>query len=76
MPGPAPRPQRRSRLPGRAAVERHPRLDHRCRRAPVPQQPGAGAILCFMGHALMENRTGLIVQAELAWACGAWPLGP
>jgi hypothetical protein len=31
---------------------------------------GAGAILCFMGHALMENRTGLIVQAELARACG------
>jgi hypothetical protein len=33
------RPQRRSRLPGRAAVERHPRLDHRSRRAPVPQEP-------------------------------------
>ncbi|WP_370160412.1 IS5 family transposase, partial [Limimaricola soesokkakensis] len=26
--------------------------------------PGAAAMLCFMGHTLMENRNGLIVQAE------------
>lgn len=32
--------------------------------------PGAGAILCFMGHTLMENRNGLIVQAEVTQADG------
>lgn len=31
---------------------------------------GAGAILCFMGHALMENRHGFVVQAELTKADG------
>lgn len=31
---------------------------------------GAGAILCFMGHTLMENRSGLIVQADLTQADG------
>jgi transposase len=31
---------------------------------------GTGAVLCFMGHTLMENRNGLIVQAELTQACG------
>ena len=25
------------------------------------KSPGTGAMLCFMGHTLMENRTGLIV---------------
>ncbi len=29
---------------------------------------GAGAVLCFMGHALMENRHGLIVQGDLTQA--------
>jgi transposase len=32
--------------------------------------PGAAAVLCFMGHTLMENRNGLIVQAELTHADG------
>jgi hypothetical protein len=32
--------------------------------------PGAAATLCFMGHTLMENRNGLIVQAELTHADG------
>lgn len=32
--------------------------------------PGAGAVLCFMGHSLMENRSGLIVQADLTQADG------
>jgi len=32
--------------------------------------PGSGAMLCFMGHALMENRSGLIVQGDLTQACG------
>lgn len=34
------------------------------------KSPGTGAILCFMGHTLMENRSGLIVQAELTHADG------
>ncbi len=32
--------------------------------------PGTGAVLCFMGHALMENRSGLIVQGDLTQADG------
>lgn len=28
------------------------------------KSPGAGAMLCFMGQGLMENRSGLIVQAD------------
>jgi hypothetical protein len=32
--------------------------------------PGVGAAICFMGHALMENRSGLIVDAELTRATG------
>ena len=31
---------------------------------------GAGATLCFIGHGLMENRSGLIVQADLTRATG------
>ncbi len=34
------------------------------------KSPGAGAVLCFMGHTLMENRNGLIVQADLNRADG------
>lgn len=34
------------------------------------KSPGTGAMLCFMGHALMENRSGLIVQGDLTQACG------
>ena len=34
------------------------------------KSPGAGAMLCFMGHSLMENRSRLIVQAELTQADG------
>ncbi|MDP7150604.1 MAG: IS5 family transposase [Paracoccaceae bacterium] len=34
------------------------------------KSPGTGAILCFMGHALMENRSGLIVQGDLTRADG------
>lgn len=34
------------------------------------KSPGAGAILCFMGHTLMENRNGLIVQTEVTQADG------
>ncbi|SMD05954.1 IS5 family transposase [Primorskyibacter flagellatus] len=31
---------------------------------------GAAATLCFMGHTLMENRNGLVVQADLTHADG------
>ena len=31
---------------------------------------GTGAVLCFMGHALMENRSGLVVQGDLTRADG------
>ena len=34
------------------------------------KSPGTGAVLCFMGHALMENRHGLIVQGDLTRADG------
>ena len=34
------------------------------------KSPGAGAMLCFMGHSLMENRSGLIVRADLTQADG------
>lgn len=30
--------------------------------------PGTGAVLCFMGHARMDNRHGLIVQGDLTHA--------
>jgi hypothetical protein len=32
--------------------------------------PGTGAMLCFIGHSLMEHRSGLIVQADLTRADG------
>jgi transposase len=34
------------------------------------KSPGAGATLCFMGHALMENRHGVVVQGDLTQADG------
>jgi transposase len=34
------------------------------------KSPGTGAALCFIGHALMENRSGLIVQGDLTQADG------
>ncbi len=34
------------------------------------KSPGAGAVPCFMGHTLMENRNGLVVQADLTQADG------
>jgi hypothetical protein len=34
------------------------------------KSPGTGAMLCFIGHALMENRSGLIVQGDLTLADG------
>lgn len=34
------------------------------------KSPGTGAVLCFIGHALMENRHGLVVQGDLTRADG------
>ena len=34
------------------------------------KSPGTGAMLCYMGHTLMENRNGLIIQADLTRADG------
>ena len=34
------------------------------------KSPGTGAVLCFIGHALMENRSGLVVQGDLTQADG------
>jgi hypothetical protein len=34
------------------------------------KSPGTGAMLCFIGHARMENRHGLIVQGDLTLADG------
>lgn len=34
------------------------------------KSPGTAAMLCFMGHALMENRHGFIVQGDLTQADG------
>jgi transposase len=65
-----PEPQCRRRLPGREAVECHPCLDDRSRRRLYKKSPGTGAMLCFIGHALMENRSGLIVQGDLTQADG------
>jgi transposase len=64
------RTQRRSRLPRREALERDTRLDDRSGRTALPQSPGQGAKLCFIGHVLMENRGGLVVDAELTRATG------
>ncbi len=65
-----PVPQCRSRLPGRKAVQRDPRFNDRPDARLYKKSSGTGAMLCFMGHALMENRSGLIVQADLTRACG------
>ena len=34
------------------------------------KSPGTGAMPCFMGHTLMENRNGLVVQTEVTQADG------
>jgi len=71
-------------MPGRARHDRNAEVDFRGERRSnathasttdpdarlFRKSRGTGAILCFMGHTLMENRNGLIVQAELTRACG------
>ena len=74
-PKPMPRPAHRSR---NAEVvfrgERRSNATHASMTDPearvFKKSPGAGAVLCFMGHSLMENRSGLIVQADLTQADG------
>ena len=64
------RAQRRARLPRREAQQRDARLDHRSRRPAVPQRARQEAKLCHMGHLLMENRNGLVVDTRLTEASG------
>jgi hypothetical protein len=63
-------PQWRARLPRREAQQRHTCLEHRSRGTTLSQGGGKEAKLSFMGHALMENRSGLIVAAILTKATG------
>ena len=60
----------RGGFPWPEALERDARLDDRSGSAALSQGPGKEAKLCFMGHALMENRNGLIVDACLTEANG------
>lgn len=74
-PDPMTRPTRRSR---NAEVdfrgERRSNATHASMTDPEARRfkksPGAGAMLCVMGQSLMENRSGLIVQADLTRADG------
>src|SRR5512132_4056798 len=59
-----------ARVPRRAAAQRRPCLDHGWRGAAVPQGRRQRAKLCFMGHLLMENRSGLVVATQLTQATG------
>ena len=57
--------QRRARFPWREAHQRHARLAPPTPRpSSIAKGKGKAAKLCFMGHALMENRHGLVVQAD------------
>jgi Transposase DDE domain len=55
-----------SGLPRSEAFERNARLNERSRSAALSQGAGKEAKLSFMGHARMENRSGLVVDACLA----------
>jgi transposase len=74
-PDPMPRPTSRNR---NAEVDFHGQKRSNATHASVTdpearlyrKSPGTGAILCFMGHALMENRNGLVVQAQVTQADG------
>jgi transposase len=54
--------------------ERHGNVTHASTTDPdallYRKGPGMEAKLCFLGHALMENRNGLVVDAELTRASG------
>ena len=75
-PKPMPRPTRRNRnTEVDFRGERRSNATHASMTDPEARlfrkSPGAGAMLCFMGHSLMENRSGLIVQAGPD--AGQWP---
>ena len=75
---PMPRPSRQDRQSRNAEVdfrgERRSNATHASTTDPdarlYKKSPGTGAMLCFIGHALMENRSGLIVQGDLTQADG------
>ena len=52
--------EKRSNTPHAATTDPEARL--------YKKSPGTGARLCFMGHTLMENRNGLVVQGDLTKA--------
>ena len=62
--------QRRARFPRREARQRHAREHDRPRREAFRKGNSQPAKLCFMGHALIENRHGLVVQADATQANG------
>ncbi len=79
---PKPRP---SRCPATSARTALPKSASGARSGPMPHMPrprippearrykkstGTGANLCFIEHALMENRIGLVVQGDLTQADG------
>src|SRR5208283_5225071 len=57
-------------LPRPEARERHPRIDHRSRLAVVQESYGKESHLAYLGHALVENRNGLIAAAMATQADG------
>jgi hypothetical protein len=60
-----------SAISRREAQQRHARLDHGDPEAQLYRKGrGKEAKLSFMGHTLMENRSGLIVAATLTQATG------
>ncbi|SNT68693.1 hypothetical protein SAMN05444959_101252 [Paracoccus seriniphilus] len=60
--------------PRRGKGEKRSNATHVSRIDPAAQlyekSPDTGAMPCFIGHALMENRNGLIVQGDLTQADG------
>ena len=67
---PEPRAQRRAQLPRREALERDPASTTDPDARLYRKGDGQSSRLCFMGHALMENRNGLVVDAMLTHATG------
>ncbi|MBK5927525.1 IS5 family transposase [Rhodobaculum claviforme] len=70
------RGQRRSNATHASTTDPDARLFRKVRRVSkgpsgaFARRTGTGAMLCYMGHTLMENRNGFIVQAELTRADG------
>ena len=64
------RAQRRSRLPQNQALERDARFDDRQDARLYRKGAGQESRLAYLGHALMENRNGLVAAAEATLATG------